>query len=92
LERGNANATRATCQQQELAAAAPATGQQVGNTRQGNDNVGAQAPATPSTPQPHQQGNESRANRLRARDLLRNAMASKSTTLLKPTWELLLLH
>jgi hypothetical protein len=68
----NANAARATRQQQKLTTAAPAARQQAGNTGQYNNNIGVQAPATPSAPQPHQQGNEPRANRLRARDLLRD--------------------
>jgi hypothetical protein len=68
VERENANAGRAARRQQELAAAAPAAGQQAGNAGQGNDNIGAQAPTAPANPQQH----EPRANRLRARDLLRD--------------------
>jgi hypothetical protein len=67
-ERENTNATRATRRQQELAAIVPAAGQQPGNAGQVNDNVVALAP--PAAPQPRQQGNEPRANCLRARDLL----------------------
>jgi hypothetical protein len=70
VEHENTNAARATRRQQELAAATPATGQHAPNAGQGNDNVGARAPAAPATPQPHQQGKESRVNCLRARDLL----------------------
>jgi hypothetical protein len=46
----------------------PAAGQHVGNAGQGNNNIGVQAPATPANHQWH----EGRANRLRARDLLRD--------------------
>jgi hypothetical protein len=45
MERENANATRAVRCQQELAAAALATGQHAGNAAQGDGNVGMQAPA-----------------------------------------------
>jgi hypothetical protein len=69
-ERKNANAERAVRRQQELAAAALAAGQQPVNVGQVNDNFAAQAP--PAAPQPRQQGNEQRANRLRSRDLLRD--------------------
>jgi hypothetical protein len=72
-ERVNANAERAIRRQQELAAVAPAVGQQPVNPWQLNDNVEQQAPVEPTTPQLCQQGNEPRANRLRARDLLRDS-------------------
>jgi hypothetical protein len=65
----NANAKRVVHRQQELAAAAPAVGKQPVNTGQVNDNVGQQEPVAPATPQPRQQGNESRENRLRTKDL-----------------------
>jgi hypothetical protein len=68
----NANTERAVRRQQELAAAAPAIGQQPVNVGQVNDNDGQQAPTAPTTPQPRQQGNKPHANRLRARDLLRD--------------------
>jgi hypothetical protein len=68
VERENANAGRAARRQQELATAAPAAGQHAGNARQGNDNIGVQAPAAPANHQHH----EGHANRLRARDLLRD--------------------
>jgi hypothetical protein len=70
VERENANTARAVRRQQELAAAALATGQHAGNAGQGNDNIGMLAPGAPPDPQPHQQGNEPRRSRLRARDLL----------------------
>jgi hypothetical protein len=70
VECDNANTDRAACQQQELAAAAPAAGQHAGqhagNTGQGNDNIAMQAPAAPAN---HQQ-TEPCGNRMRARDLL----------------------
>jgi hypothetical protein len=65
MERENANANRAARQQQELAAAAPATGQYAGNAAQGDGNIGMQALAN------HQQ-HEPRRNRLRTKDLLRD--------------------
>jgi hypothetical protein len=68
VERENANAGRAARRQQELAAAAPAAGQQAGNTGQDNDNIKEQAPEAPANPQQH----EPRANCLRAKDLLRD--------------------
>jgi hypothetical protein len=75
-ERENTNAARAVHLQQELAATVLAAGQQLGqqplNTGQVNDNVGQQAPAAPAAPQQQQQDNQPRANRLRARDLLRD--------------------
>jgi hypothetical protein len=68
VERENANAGRATHRQQELAAVAPAAGQHTANVGQGNDNVGEQASAAPANTQQH----EPRANRLRAKDLMRD--------------------
>jgi hypothetical protein len=68
VERENANATRATRRQQELTTVAPAVGQHAANAGQSNDNAGQQAPVAPTNPQQH----EPRANRLRARDLLRD--------------------
>jgi hypothetical protein len=51
-ERENVNTARAVRRQQELAAAAPAAGQQPFNTEQVNDNVMQQAPSAPAAPQP----------------------------------------
>jgi hypothetical protein len=72
-----ANAARATRRQQELDAAAAGVGQPVANVGQGAvnqlaGNIGAQAPAAPAAPQPHQQRNEPHRNHLRAKDLLRD--------------------
>jgi hypothetical protein len=69
VERGNANADRATRQQQELTATAPTVGQHAGNGGQDNDNIGMQALTSPANNQPHQQ-HEPRGNHLCARDLL----------------------
>jgi hypothetical protein len=71
-ERENANAARAVRRQQELAVAAPGVGQPLANARQVNANDGQQAPAAPAAPQQRRQDNLPRANRLRARDLLRD--------------------
>jgi hypothetical protein len=68
MERENANAARATCRQQELATATLAVGQPAANAGQGNDNIREKAPAAPANPQQH----EHRANRLSARDPLRD--------------------
>jgi hypothetical protein len=68
----NANAERVVRRQQELAAAILAAGQQPVNAGQVNDNARQQAPAAPAAPQPCRQGKEARANRLCARDLLRD--------------------
>jgi hypothetical protein len=65
-QRENANTDKAARRQQELTAAALAVGQYVDNTRQGNDNIGGQAPAAPANYQHH----EGRPRRMRARDLL----------------------
>jgi hypothetical protein len=54
VERENAKADKAARRQQELAAAAPAAGQHVGNAGQGNDNIGMQAPAAPANHQQHE--------------------------------------
>jgi FtsZ-interacting cell division protein ZipA len=67
-ERENANADMAARWQQELAAAAPVTGQHAANAGQGNDNIGEQAPIAPANHQHH----EGHPSHLRARDLLRN--------------------
>jgi hypothetical protein len=50
-ERENANSNKVARRQQELAAAASAAGQHTGNAGQGNDNIGAQAPASPANHQ-----------------------------------------
>jgi hypothetical protein len=71
-ERENANATRAVRRQQELAIAAPGGGQPLANASQVNANVRQQAPVAPAAPQQRRQDNLPRANRLRARDLLRD--------------------
>jgi hypothetical protein len=71
-ERENANVARAVRRQQELAIAAPSVGHQPANTGQVNANVGQQAPAAPAAPQQRHQDDPPRANRLRARDLLRD--------------------
>jgi hypothetical protein len=71
-ERENANAARAVQRQQELVVAAPSAGQPPANAGQVNANVGQQAPAAPAAPQQRRQDNLPRANRLRARDLLRD--------------------
>jgi hypothetical protein len=71
-ERENANAARAVRRQQELAIAALGAGQPPANAGQVNVNVGQQAPAAPAAPQQQRQDNIPRANRLRARDLLRD--------------------
>jgi hypothetical protein len=68
VECENANTGKATRQQQELGTAAPTADQHAANAGQGNDNVREQAPAAPANPQQH----GPRANRLRARDLLRD--------------------
>jgi hypothetical protein len=65
IERENANAARVVRRQQELAAAAPAA-------EQPPCDIGMQAPAASAAPEPHQQRNEPRRNRQRARDLLRD--------------------
>jgi hypothetical protein len=53
VERENANTAKVVRRQQELAEAAPAAEQPPGN-------IGIQAPAAPTAPQPHQQRNEPR--------------------------------
>jgi hypothetical protein len=68
----NANAARAVWRQQEIAAATPGAGQQPANARQVNDNAGQQAPAAPAAPPQRRHDDPPRANRLRARDLLRD--------------------
>jgi hypothetical protein len=75
-ERENANAARAVRRQQEIAAAAPGAGQQPGqqplNVGQVNANAGQQAPAAPAAPQQRRHDDPPRANRLRARGLLKD--------------------
>jgi hypothetical protein len=75
-ERENANATRAVRRQQEIATATLGAGQQLGqqplNAGQVNANTGQQAPAAPAAPQQRRHDGPPRANRLRARDLLRD--------------------
>jgi hypothetical protein len=71
-ERENANATRAIQRQQKIAAAAPGAGQQPANVEQVNANTGQQALAAPAAPQQRRQDDQPRANRLCARDLLRD--------------------
>jgi hypothetical protein len=75
-ESENANAAGAIRRQQELAATVPGATQQPGqqslNAGQVNDNTGQLAPAAPAAPQQRHHDNQHRANRLRARDLLRD--------------------
>jgi hypothetical protein len=75
-ERENTNAARVVRRQQELAAAVPSAGQKQGqqplNTGQANDNIGQQAPAALAAPQQRHHDDQPHANRLRARDLLRD--------------------
>jgi hypothetical protein len=64
IERENANATRATPRQQELAAAASAIGQHAGNVGQGASNqpAGNIGPHEPTAPVAPQQRNEPHRN------------------------------
>jgi hypothetical protein len=75
-ERENAKAARAVRRQQELAAPTPSAGQQPVqqpvNAGQANDNTGQKVPAAPAAPQQRHHDDQSRANRIRARDLLRD--------------------
>jgi hypothetical protein len=71
-ERENANAARAIHRQQELATTVPSAGQQPLNARQVNDKVRQQAPVALATPPQRRQNNQPHANRLHARDLLRD--------------------
>jgi hypothetical protein len=75
-ERENANAARVVRRQQEIVAPAPGVGQQPVqqpvNAGQANDNAGQQVPAAPAAPQQRRHDDQPRANRLRARDLLRD--------------------
>jgi hypothetical protein len=75
-DRENANASRAIRRQQELATPAPGAGQQPVqqpvNTGQANDNTNQQVPAAPAAPQQQHHDDPPCANRLRARDLLRD--------------------
>jgi hypothetical protein len=68
----NANAAKAVRQQQELVVAALGAGYQPANAEQVNANVRQQAPAAPAAPQQRCQDDPPRANRLHARDLLRD--------------------
>jgi hypothetical protein len=65
----NVNVARAVRRQQELAASAPGPSQQPVNAGQVNDNTKQQAP---TTPQQRRHDDPPRANRLRARYLLRD--------------------
>jgi hypothetical protein len=71
-ERENANAARAVRRQQELAVATPAVGQQLANGGQVNANIRQQALVAPAAPQQRCCDDPPRANRLHARDLLRD--------------------
>jgi hypothetical protein len=83
-ERENANAAQAIRRQQEVTIAAPSAGLQPANAEQVNANVGQvnsnacqanaaqQALVAPAAPQQRRQDDPPRANRLRARDLLRD--------------------
>jgi hypothetical protein len=71
-ERENANAVRAVRRQQELVVAALGAGHQPANAEQVNANVEQKAPAAPAAPQQRRQDDPPRANRLHARDLLRD--------------------
>jgi hypothetical protein len=71
-ERENANAARAVRRQQELVAPAPGAGQQLVNDGQVNDNASQQVHAALAAPQQWCHDDTPRANRLRARDLLRD--------------------
>jgi hypothetical protein len=71
-ERENANAARDVRRQQEIVVVALGVGQQPANAGQVNDNAGQQAPAAPVAPQQRRQDDPAHANRLRARDLLRD--------------------
>jgi hypothetical protein len=70
------NAARPVQRQQEIAATAPGVGQQLGqqplNAGQVNANAEQQALAAPAAPQQRRHDDPPRANRLRARDLLRD--------------------
>jgi hypothetical protein len=89
-EHENANAARAVRCQQELAIAAPGASQPPANAGEVNVNVRQQALAAPAAPQERR---PPRANRLRARDLLRDFECDglEFTTHRKPIWEPLLL-
>jgi hypothetical protein len=71
-ERENANAAQAVRRQQEIAAAATAAGLPPANAEQVNANPEQQALVVPAAPQQRRHDDPPRANRLRARDLLRN--------------------
>jgi hypothetical protein len=89
-ESENANAVRAVRRQQELVVAAPGVGHQPANAGQVNANVRQQAPAAPAAPQYRRQDDSPRANRLRARDLLRHFEHDglEVYNLPQTTWEL----
>jgi hypothetical protein len=69
-ERENANATRAVRRQEEVAALG--AGLQLSNVGQVNANAAQQALVAPAAPQQRRQDDSPRANRLRARYLLRD--------------------
>jgi hypothetical protein len=71
-ERENANTARAVRRQQEIASAAQAAGLQPANAEQVNANPEQQALVVPAAPQQRRHDDPPRANRLRARDLLRD--------------------
>jgi hypothetical protein len=68
----NANAARAIRRQQKLAAAAPGVGHQPANAGQVNANAGQQAPAALAALQQRRHDDPPCANKLHARDLLRD--------------------
>jgi hypothetical protein len=69
-ERENANAARAVRRQQEIAASGADL--QPANARQVNANPAQQALVAPAAPQQRRHDDPPRANKLRARDLLRD--------------------
>jgi hypothetical protein len=71
-ERKNANAARAVQRQQEIVVVAPCAGLQPANTGQVNANPVQQALVAQAAPQQRRHDDPPRANRLRARDLLRD--------------------
>jgi hypothetical protein len=71
-ERENTNAARSVRRQQEIAAATPVAGLQPANARQVNANPEQQALVVPAAPQQRRHNDPPRANRLHARDLLRD--------------------
>jgi hypothetical protein len=71
-ERENANVARAVRRQQEIAAPAPGASLQPANAGQVNANAGQQVIVAPASPQQRRQDDPPRANRVHARDLLRD--------------------